>query len=86
MPKRTLLYESRKGKSTYAVLITVRVIYDMAQEQRDYILSIYNDLKDCYNRVRPVLNTVTKRRFNLPKSVAVYHASTLRKMQHHIRT
>ena len=43
------LYDSYKGKSTYNLLITVQVIYDMAQAQWDYIVSIFNDLKGCYD-------------------------------------
>ena len=42
------LYGSRKGKSTYEALITVRVIHDMARTQRNYLVSIFNDLKGCY--------------------------------------
>ena len=34
------LYGSRKGKCPYDALITVRVIYDMARTQRDYIISL----------------------------------------------
>ena len=80
------LYGSRKGKSTHEALITVRVIYDMARAQRDYLVSIFNDLKGCYDRVRPALNTVTTRRMGLPRNVAVCHAKTLRNMEHHVRT
>ena len=80
------LHGSRKGKSTYEALITVRVIHDMARSQRDYIVSIFNDLKGCYDRVRPALNTVSTRRIGLPKQVTFCHAKTLRKMKHHIRT
>ena len=72
--------------STYNALITVRVIYDMARAQRDYIVSIFNDLKGCYDRARPTLNTVTTRRMGLPKNVAICHATTLRKMKHQLRT
>lgn len=49
-------------------LITVYVIYDMARVQRDYLISIFNDLKACYDRVGHFLNTVTTRRIGLPKS------------------
>ena len=80
------LYGSRKGKSTYDALITVRVIYDMAKAQRDYLVSMFNDLKGCYDGFRPALNTVTTRRMGCPKNVAVCQASTLRQMKHHIRT
>ena len=80
------LYRSRKGKSTYEALITVRVIYDMARTQRDYLVSIFNDLKGCYDRVRPALNTVATRRIGLPRQLAICHAKTLRDMKHHVRT
>ena len=40
----------------------------------------------CYDRVRPSLNTITTRRIGLPKSVAICHAATLRKMRHYLRT
>ena len=80
------LYGSRKGKSTYDALITVRLIYDMARAQRDYVVSMFNDLKGCYDRVRPALNTVTTRRMGRPKTVAVCQATTLRQMKHRIRT
>ena len=80
------LYGSRKGECPYDALITVRVIYDMARTQRNYIISLFNDLKGAYDRVRPVLNTVTTMRGGLSKEDAVCHALALRKMKHHIRT
>ena len=83
---RHQLFGSRKGKSTYNTLVTVRVIYDMVRVQRNYIVSMFNDLMSCYDRTRPALNTVTTRRMGLPKNVAVCHAKTLRLMKHHIMT
>ena len=80
------LYKSRKGCLTYEALITVRVIYDMARAQRSYLVSMFNDLKGYYDRVRPALNTVTTRRMGLPRNAAVCHAQTLRKMEHHVKT
>ena len=80
------LFGSRKGKSTYDALVTVRVVYDMVRAQRDYLISIFNDLKGCYDRVRPSLKTLTTRRIGLPKTVAVCHAAALRKMRHYLRT
>jgi hypothetical protein len=80
------LFGSRKGKSTYDALVTVWVIYDMARVQRNYIVSMFNDLICCYDRTRPALNTVTTRRMGLPKTVAVCHTKTLRLMKHYIRT
>ena len=38
------LYGSRKGKSTYGALITVRILYNLARVQRDYIILMLNDL------------------------------------------
>ena len=80
------LYGSRKGKCAYDALITVRIIYDMARIQRDYIISLFNDLKGAYDRVRPSLNTVTTRRAGLSKEEAICHARALRKMKHFLRT
>ena len=80
------LYGLRKGKSTYSALITIRVIYDVARAQRDYNISIFNDLKGCYDHVRPAVNTITTRRIGLPKTAALCHAIALRKMKHKIRT
>ena len=80
------LYGSRKGRTTYDALITTRVIYDMARVQRSYIISIFNDLKGCYDRIRPALNTITTRRMGLPKNIAICHARTLRQMEHMLRT
>ena len=37
---RYQLYSSRKGKSTYDALITVRIIYNTARAQRDYVFSM----------------------------------------------
>ena len=65
------LYGSRKGKCPYNALITVRIIYDMARVQRDYIISLFNDLKWAYDRVRPSLNTVTTRRIEITEEKAV---------------
>ena len=72
------LYESRKGRSTYDALVTVRVIYDTPRVQRDYITSILKDLKGCYDSVQSSLSTITTSRMGLQKSVAFGHASTLR--------
>jgi len=80
------LYGSRKVKCSYDALITVRVIYDMAYMQRDYIISLFNNLKGAYNRMRPSLNTITTRRIGLSKEEAICHAATLRKMRHFIQT
>ena len=79
------LYRSRKGKSTYDALITFRIIYDMALVQRDYVVSMFNDLMGYYYRVRPALNTVTTRGTGVSKNVAVCMTTTLRRMKHHIR-
>ena len=39
------LYGSTKVKSTYDDLITVRIIYNMARSQRNYAVSMFNNLK-----------------------------------------
>ena len=72
------LFGSRKDKYTYDALVTIRVIYDFARAQRDYLISISNDLKGLYDRVRPTLTTVTTSSIGLPKKVAVCHAKALR--------
>ena len=77
---------AQKHKSTYDALITTRVMYDMARVRRENLVSIFNDLKGCYDRVRPALNTITTRRMGLPKGHAVCHAKVLRLMKHRIRT
>ena len=43
------LYGSRKGKSTQEALITLRVIYDLARLDRCHMVSLFNDLKGCYD-------------------------------------
>ena len=48
-------------------------------------MSIFNDLKGCYDIVTSALNTVATWRIILSKKVAIYHAKTLRKMKQHIR-
>ena len=80
------LYGSRKGKSTYDALMTVHVVYDMARSQQDYLVSMFNNLKGCHDRVRPAFNTVSTRRMDLQKPFAVCHAKTLRQMGHRVRT
>ena len=77
---------ARKGKTTYETLITIRVIYDMARLQRDYLISLFNDLIGNYDKIRPALATITTRRIKRPKSVAECHARTLRGMKHKVRT
>ena len=62
------------------------IIYDMNRIQRDYIISLFNDLKGAYDRVRPSLNTVTTRRAGLFKEEAVCHEVALRKMKHFLCT
>ena len=76
------IFGYRKFKSTYDALVTVRVIYDMATVQRDYIVSMFNNLMGCYDRTRPAMNIVTTRRMSLPKNVAVCPAKTLRLTKH----
>ena len=58
----------------------------MARHQRDYIVSIFNDLKGCYDRVCPVVNIIATRRMGLPKNINICHATTLRNMRHYICT
>ena len=79
-------YGSRKGKCPYDALITVREMYDMTVLQRDYIISLFDDLNDAYDRVRPNLNTLTTRRIGLTKTEALCHATALRKMRHFLCT
>lgn len=45
------LYGSKKGKCPYDALITTRVIYNMARTQRDYIISLFNNLNRAYDMV-----------------------------------
>ena len=80
------LYGSRKNKSTHEALITLRVIYDMARLERCHMVSLFNDLKGCYDRIRPALNTITTRRMGCPAEMAVCHARTVRLMKHRVRT
>ena len=77
---------AQKTKSTYDALITSRVMYDLARVRRENLISIFNDLKGNYDRVRPSLNTITTMRMGLPKGHAVCHAKVLRLMEHRIRT
>ena len=44
--------------SSVDYLVTVRVIYDMARLQRDYLVPMLNDMMGCYDRTRPAMNTV----------------------------
>ena len=71
------LYGSRKGVSAHDAVLTTRLIYDMARMTRTNIVSIFNDLKGNYDRVRPSLNTITTRRMGLPCGPAVCHAMAL---------
>jgi len=80
------LYGSRKDTFAYDTLIIVRAIYDMARTQRDYIISLFNDLKGVYDRVRLNLNTITTRRVHLSKKEPMCHAAVLKKLRHFIRT
>ena len=57
----------------------------MARIQRDYIISLFNNLKGAYYRVRPSLDTVTTRLIGLSKEEAVCHMAVLRKIRHFIR-
>ena len=56
------------------------------QVQRDYLISMFNNLMGCYDRVRPALNTVITRGMRVPKNVAICMAATIRRMKRHIRT
>ena len=67
------LYGSRKGKCSYHALITVQVVYGMARIQGDCSISLFNNLKGAYDRVRPGLNTVTIRYIGLSKEEAICH-------------
>ena len=58
----------------------------MACTQRDYIITLFNDLKGAYDRLRANLNTITTRGIYLSKKEAMCHAIALRKMRHFIRT
>ena len=80
------LYGSRKGKSTHEALITLRILYDLSRMDRCYMVSLFNDLRGCYDRIRPSLNTITARRMGCPTGVAVCHANAVRRMRHRVRT
>ena len=75
---------ARKGGTTYEVLIIIRVIYDMIRLQRDYLISLFNDLKGNFNRIRPAPTPITTKRIRLPKLVAICHAQELCKMRHNM--
>ena len=68
------LYGSRKGRTIYDASITTLVIYNMVRVQRAYIISLFNDLKGNYDRIRPSLNTIKTCRMDLPKIIAMYNA------------
>ena len=80
------LYGSRKQKSAIEALITLRVMYNMARLDRVYMVSLFNDLKGCYDRIRPELITITSRRIGCPEGVAVCDAEALCLMKHAVRT
>ena len=63
------LYGSRKKKSAIEALIMLRVLYDMAQIDRVFMVSLFND------RIQPALNTITTRIMGCPWEVAVCHAA-----------
>ena len=77
---------AQKTKSTYDTLITSCSIYDMARVRRENLVSVFNNLKGCYDRIRPSLNSITTRRMGLPAEHAICHARVLRQMRHQIRT
>ena len=79
----TQLY-AQKTKSTQDALIASQVIYDMARVRRENLVSIFNDLKGNYDRIRPSLNAITTMRMGLPTEHAVCHARVLRQMKHQI--
>ena len=64
----------------------LRVLHDMARLDRVYMVSLFNDLKECYDRIRSSLNTITLRRMGCPRGVAICQAEALRKMKHAIKT
>ena len=80
------LYGSRKQKSAIEALITLRVFYDIARMDRLHMVSLFNDLKGCYDRIRPALHTITMRRMGCPKSWVECQTKALRGMKHAIRT
>ena len=47
---------------------------------------MFNASKGYYDRARPVLNTIIKRRMGLTTDVVVCHVIALRTMKHHIKT
>ena len=73
-------------KSAIEALITLRVYYDMARMDRLHMVSLFNDLRGCYDRIRPALNTITMRRMGCPKSWVECQTRALRGMKHAIRT
>ena len=58
----------------------------MARVQRAYIISLFNDLKGCYDRIHPSLNAITTCRMGSPRNIAICHARTLREMEHVLMT
>ena len=80
------LYGSRKQKSAIEALITLRIMYDMARLERLYMVLLFNDLKGCYDCIRPSLSTITMKKMGCPKEAIICQAKALQAMQHAIRT
>ena len=48
--------------------------------------SLFNDLKGCYDRIRPSLNTIATRRMGCPTGAAVCHGRAVRQKAHQVQT
>ena len=50
------------------------------------MVTLFNNLKACFDCIRPALNTITTRRVGCSKGIAEYNAKALRLMEHVIKT
>ena len=77
---------SRPGRSTYDALIVGNISHDIARLENISIVTVLNDVAECYNRTRHNLITISTRKMGCPKKVAICHSKVLNQMQHFFKT
>ena len=82
----TQTHGSRPGQSTHDTLNINTLTYDTARLECLQMITLFNDVAGCYDRMRHNLTTITTRRMGCPKEFALCHARVQIQVQLYIKT
>ena len=80
------MHGGRKGRTTTDALITQRLVYDIARQEKSDLITLNLDATKCYDRIFPNFATLTFARLGLLFTFGATIAKVLKNMKHHIKT